>query len=157
MPQKILHLVYAILICQTTGAIGALFTVSEISGWYATLAKPLFMPPGWVFGPVWFLLYTLMGIAAFLVWEKRKTVYVRTALALFMIQLVLNGLWSILFFGMHDLGLALMDIVVLWIMIAYTIRVFEKIEKTAAWLMAPYLLWVSFATLLTYSVWSLNW
>lgn len=157
MFERIRHLIYAVLMCQTAGAFGALFTVSEIAGWYEHLAKPSFTPPGWVFGPVWFLLYTLMGMAVFLIWEQRKMVYVRIALILFMIQLVLNVLWSVFFFGMHNVGLALMGIIVLWIMIAYTIRVFEKIEKMAAWLMTPYLLWVSFATILTYAIWSLNW
>jgi len=157
MFQKIRHLIYAILLSHIAGALGAMVTISEIPGWYANLAKPWFTPFSWVFMPVWFLLYTLMGMAAFLVWEQRSNIYVRTALILFMIQLGLNALWSVFFFGMHDIGLALMDIAVLWIMIAYTVRSFEKIDKMAAWLMMPYLAWVSFATLLTFSIWFLNW
>jgi tryptophan-rich sensory protein len=157
MFEKIRHLIYAVLLSHIAGALGAMVTVSEIPGWYATLAKPWFTPPSWIFAPVWFLLYTLMGCAAFLVWEQRRRIYARTALILFMIQLGLNALWSVFFFGMHDVGLALMGSAVLWIMIAYTIRSFEKINTMAAWLLAPYFLWVSFATLLTYSIWSLNW
>lgn len=157
MFEKIRHLIYAVLLCQIAGALGALFTVSEISGWYTGLLKPWFTPPHWVFGPVWFLLYTLMGMAAFLIWEQRKKMYVRTALALFMIQLVLNALWSVFFFGMHEVALAFMGMIVLWVMIAYTIRVFEKIDRMAAWLMMPYLFWVSFALYLNFAFLQMNW
>lgn len=157
MTQKIRCLVYAILLSQIAGAIGSIVIIPEIFGWYANLTKPWFTPPHWVFGPVWFLLYTLMGMAVFLIWEQRGKMYVRTALILFMIQLGLNTLWSVFFFGMHDVGLALMGVILLWIMITYTIRAFEKIDRMAAWLLIPCLFWVSFATLLTYSIWSLNW
>ena len=142
---------------QLAGIIGALFTARSVQTWYTTLQKPSFNPPSWLFGPVWTVLYLLMGIAAYLVWAKGWTVPgVKTALFVFALQLVLNSLWSILFFGVRQPGWAFMEIVVLWAAIVVTIVLFWKISRTAAFLLVPYILWVSFAAVLNYSLWRLN-
>ena len=155
--QDSFGLVSAIVISQLVGAIGSLFTAQAIPTWYATLAKPALNPPAWVFGPVWTTLYVLMGVAAFLVWRKgwaRREG--KIALAVFVGQLLLNTLWSVLFFVLHSPGGALIEIVLLWGAIVATIIAFAKISKLAAWLLAPYLAWVSFAIYLNYAFWSLN-
>lgn len=149
-------LIVAIIISELAGIIGAIFTTPSIPTWYATLAKPALTPPAWVFGPVWTILFALMGIAAFLIWRSgwgRRDV--RFALMFFAIQMVLNIFWSIIFFGWHNPGLAFVEINLLWLAILVTIGVFSKISKTAAWLLLPYILWVSFAVYLNYSVWQL--
>lgn len=151
------ELAVAIILCQLAGVIGTIFTSPAIDGWYIELVKPAINPPGWVFGPVWTILYILMGIAAFLVWKKgihRKDV--KIALGIFGLQLVLNTLWSILFFGLQSPFAALVEITFLWLAIVATILAFTKISKVAAWLMTPYLLWVSFALYLNYLIWSIN-
>ena len=146
-----------VILCQVAGLIGSFFTFDAIPGWYATLVKPDFSPPDWVFGPVWTALYTMMGIAAYLVFSKReKDRNAMPALAVFGGQLILNALWSIIFFGYQSPGLAFICIIALLIMIALTIYRFWGISKTSAYLMVPYLLWVTFATLLNYSIWVLN-
>jgi translocator protein len=120
--------------------------------WYDLLVKPALNPPSWVFGPAWTVLYVLMAVAALLVWKKKKW----NALAVFGIQLGLNLIWTPLFFGLHSPGWAFVDIVLLWAAIVWTIVAFSKVSKTAAWLLAPYILWVSFAAYLNLSVWMLN-
>ena len=150
-------LVIAIAVSETAGIIGSFFTISAIPTWYAGLVKPALNPPAWVFGPAWTTLYALMGIAAFLVWKngwERKDV--RAALGIFSIQLFLNATWSIIFFGLKNPGWALVDIAALWLAIVWTMLVFYKISKPAAYLLMPYLLWVSFAAYLNYSIWMLN-
>lgn len=155
-------LIIAIAVSELAGIIGSVFTTPFIAGWYAGIVKPAINPPAWVFGPVWTTLYALMGIAAFLVWssyakateDKKKGI--RIALALFGIQLVGNTLWSIIFFSLHSPGGALVEIVFLWLAILATIIAFSKISKPAAWLLVPYLFWVSFAGYLNYSIWVLN-
>lgn len=150
-------LVIAIVISELAGIIGSVFTTPSIPTWYAGLAKPALNPPAWVFGPVWTTLYFLMGIAAFLVWKKgleRKDV--KIALSLFGGQLVLNTLWSIIFFGLHNPFWAFIEIIVLWLAILWTILAFYKISRPAACLLLPYILWVSFAGYLNYSIWVLN-
>ncbi|MBI2024641.1 MAG: tryptophan-rich sensory protein [Candidatus Harrisonbacteria bacterium] len=150
-------LVIAIGICELAGVIGSLFTAPAIPGWYAGLAKSELTPPGWIFGPVWTALYALMGVAAFLIWKRglrRKEI--KTALIIFDAQLVLNVVWSIIFFGLQSPGWALVDIALLWLAIVWTIAVFYKISKPAAYLLLPYFLWVSFASYLNYSIWQLN-
>lgn len=155
--KRPLLLVFTILISQSAGLIGSVATSPSIPTWYASLAKPSFNPPNWLFGPVWIILYTLMGIALYLVWVKGyKKKNIKYAVNLFLIHLVVNSLWSIVFFGLHNLGLALVIIIGLWLMIAYLIKLFYKIDKWAAYLLFPYLLWVSFATLLNFSIWQLN-
>jgi len=150
-------LIIAIVVSELAGIIGSIFTVSAIPNWYAGLVKPALNPPSWIFGPVWTLLYALMGIAAFLIWknglEKKE---VKAALGVFGIQLFLNAIWSIIFFGLYSPGWALVDIVVLWLAIVWTMVMFYKISRPAAYLLVPYLLWVSFASYLNYSVWVLN-
>jgi translocator protein len=146
-----------ILVCLLAGFIGSIFTTPSIPGWYAGLTKPSFNPPNWVFAPVWTTLYVLMGLSGFLVYEKGpKKREVRKALAVFAVQLVLNALWSIVFFGAHMILGAAILIVVLWAMIVITIRLFSRISKAAACLLVPYILWVSFATVLNISLFVLN-
>lgn len=146
-----------IVISQAAGVAGSIFTAPAIPGWYAALAKPELVPPSWVFAPVWTTLFIFMGIAAFIVWRagfrKRQ---VRVALGVFFVQLLLNMLWSILFFGLQSPALALTEILVLWVAILTTIVVFAKLSRTAALLLVPYLLWVSFATYLNFAIWMLN-
>jgi benzodiazapine receptor len=155
--KNFFRLIFFIILCELAGILGSLFTFKAIPGWYATLEKPVLNPPGWVFGPVWTMLYALMGIAAFLVYQKGwKRSDVKQALAFFSAQLFLNAIWSIFFFGLHRPGLALIDIVLLWIMIAITIFQFQRISRSAAWLLMPYLAWVSFATYLNAAIYSLN-
>lgn len=147
----------AIVTCELAGIVGSLFTVSAVREWYPTLIRPSFAPPSWVFGPVWTTLFALMGVAAWLVWKKgMKRQDVKTALSIFAVQLVLNTLWSILFFGLHTTGGALVEIAFLWVAIVASIIAFAKISKPAAWLLAPYILWVSFAAYLNYAFWVLN-
>ena len=154
---KALRLAVSIVVCELAGVIGSLFTMPSIPGWYAALTKPSFIPPSWVFGPVWTALYALMGLAAWLVYEKGfKRSEVRRALAVFAVQLVLNTLWSIVFFGARQIFGAAVVIVLLWLMILWTILLFRKISKAAAWLLVPYILWVSFATVLNVSLAALN-
>ena len=150
-------LIVAITISELAGIIGSVFTTPSIATWYATLAKPVLNPPAWIFGPVWTTLYALMGIAAFLVWKQgldRKDV--RIALGLFVIQLALNTLWSIIFFGLHNPGAAFVEIVFLWLAIVATIVAFSRISRPAAWLLVPYVAWVGFAGYLNFALWMLN-
>lgn len=149
--------IIAVVVSELAGVIGSIFTTPAISTWYAGLAKPALNPPAWVFAPVWTTLFALMGIAAFLVWRKgldRKDV--KIALGVFIGQLVLNTLWSIIFFGLHNPGAAFIEIIFLWLAILVTIIVFAKVSKPAAWLLVPYILWVSFAGYLNYSLWQLS-
>ncbi len=150
-------LIIAICISELAGIVGSVFTAPAIDGWYAELAKPAFNPPAWVFGPVWITLFALMGIAAFLIWMKgldRRDV--RIAIGIFIGQLLLNTLWSFIFFGLQNPGAALVEIGLLWFAILATTVAFARISKPVAWLLLPYLLWVSFASYLNYAIWSLN-
>lgn len=154
-------LITCLLICHAAGAVGSLFTVASIPLWYNTLVLPAFSPPNWVFGPVWTLLYTLMGIALYIVWRSRggsveKARNRKWGLSVFGIQLVLNALWSILFFGLRDPLYALVDIVLLLLFIIATIFFFYRVRPVAAYLLVPYVLWVGFATLLNYNIMVLN-
>jgi benzodiazapine receptor len=149
--------VISILICQAVGVIGSLFTRLSVLTWYQMLDKPPFNPPNWVFMPVWTLLYLLMGVSLFLVWrEKMSYKVVRIGLGLFFVQLLLNLLWTILFFGMRSTLAGLVDIVVLWIFILLTMLAFYGVSRTAGLLLLPYFLWVGFATVLNFSLWKLN-
>ncbi len=150
-------LIIAIVVSELAGIIGSVFTTPSITGWYTGIVKPTLNPPAWVFGPVWTTLFALMGVAAFLVWKKgldRRDV--KIALGIFFGQLVLNPLWFIIFFGLHSPGGALIEIVFLWLAILATIITFARISKPAAWLLVPYILWVSFAMYLNYAIWTLN-
>jgi benzodiazapine receptor len=155
--KKALGILIFVLICELAGIIGSVFTTPSIPGWYAALAKPPFNPPNWVFAPVWTILYALMGISAYLVYEKGpRRNEVRKALAVFAGQLLLNTLWSIVFFGAHMILGAAVIIIFLWGMIVASIWLFSRISKAAAYLLVPYSLWVSFATALNISLYVLN-
>jgi benzodiazapine receptor len=155
--MEIFKLAISIIICQLAGVIGSIFTRPAIATWYATLRKPSFAPPDWVFAPVWILLYTLMGIAAYLVWRKGLGMkQVRQAMILFGGQLILNALWSFLFFGLRSPLAGVIDITILSVVIIFTIQSFYKISKTAGTLLIPYFLWVAFASGLNFSIWVLN-
>ncbi len=155
--KKHSKLFLSILVCELVGIISTPFTVSAIPTWYATLNKPFFSPPNWIFGPVWIILYALMGISAYLVWIKGiSNKKVRKAMMIFALQLALNFIWSLLFFGLRNPLLGLIDIVALWITIIVTIRMFYPLAKSSAYLLVPYILWVSFAMLLNFSIAFLN-
>jgi len=155
--NSIVKLLVAIVVCEMAGAVGSIFTFSAIPTWYATLKKPSFSPPNWLFGPVWLTLYTLMGISLYFVWSKGlKKEEVKNSIMLFGIQLFLNALWSFLFFGLHSTFYGLIGIAFLWFSIMVTIFKFYKISKNAAYLLLPYIAWVTFAMYLNYFVWILN-
>lgn len=157
MKTKLLKIAGAVVLCLTVGGLSSLATMDAIDGWYATIQKPAFTPPNAVFGPAWTVLYIMMGVAAGLVWsEGWDNPKVRMALNLFIVQLLLNGLWSVIFFYWQSPLPALFEIVALWALIAVCIWQFRRINKVAAWLMVPYLLWVSFATVLNGAIWWLN-
>lgn len=155
--NKYFKLLVSVVVCELVGVAATPFTITAIPTWYSTLAKPTLSPPNWIFGPVWTTLYALMGISLFLMWEKgiskRK---VKNALLFFYLQLALNFSWSLLFFGLRAPLFGLIDIVILFIAIVVTIKMFHKISTRAAYLLVPYLLWVGFATYLNYSIWILN-
>lgn len=156
MSMNIPKLLLSVVICLGAGGLGSVFTTSAIPTWYQTLNKPFFSPPNFIFAPVWTILYILMGISLYLVisekggGKREKTVWI------FAVQLILNVLWSVIFFGMKNPSLALVDIVALWIAIFLTIKSFYKINKLAGQLLFPYLAWVSFASILNLSIVILN-
>lgn len=152
-----MKLFISILIPLLVGMVSGLFTSSGVTGWYAAASKPWFNPPNWIFAPVWTLLYVLMGIALYLVWktEADKTVK-QTAIILFAAQLTLNFFWSFIFFKLQQPGWAFAEIILMWGMILFTLLWFGRISSTAAWLLIPYICWVSFAAVLNYSIWKLN-
>ncbi|MDD1663038.1 MAG: tryptophan-rich sensory protein [Methanomicrobiales archaeon] len=149
--------ILAVGICFIAAGIGSLFTFTSVSTWYPTLIKPPFAPPSWVFGPAWTILYLLMGISLFLVLEKdMDRPEVKQGVSLFSIQLCLNVIWSLLFFGLRSPFLALIGILLLWGSIAATLIQFLKISRPAAYLLIPYLLWVTFAMILNAAIFILN-
>ena len=156
--NKFTKIFIVVIICVAVGYFSGVVTRASIETWYPTLIKPSFNPPNWIFAPVWTLLYIMMGVAGGLIWSKSdiNKNLVKTALLLFAIQLILNALWSYLFFGLHSPMLAGMEIVLLWVMIFATYKQFAKIDNTAAYLMLPYLTWVSFAMILNANIWWLN-
>ncbi len=155
--KNLIKLILAVLLSLMAGVVGSFFTFSSIEDWYQFLEKPILNPPNWVFGPVWTLLYILMGVALFLVWKKGwENKSVKLAMVLFFLQLGLNALWSILFFGFQNPFLAFVEIVILWLLIVITMENFYQISKLAMYLLIPYLLWVSFASYLNASIWLLN-
>lgn len=178
--KKIFKLIISILICQMAGAIGSVFTVPQIEGWYDTLNKPSFTPPGSFIGLVWTILFFLMGISLYLVWEKdwrseisnrdQKAKYwnklseklwkgewsKENAILIFTLQLILNILWSVVFFGLQSPGLAFFELLMLWWAILFTIVCFYRISKPAAYLLIPYIAWVSFAGILNFILWRIN-
>jgi benzodiazapine receptor len=153
---QILGLVVSIAICFAAAGLGAAVTTPQIRGWYTTINKPSWNPPDWIFGPVWSTLYLMMAVSAWLVWRRRGLRAVRGPITMFAVQLVLNSLWSVLFFGMQWPGLAAIEIVILWSAILATAIGFWRQSKVAGGLLIPYLLWVSFATVLNVTIWELN-
>ena len=152
-----MKLFISLAVCLLAGFIGSVFTARAIPTWYATLIKPSFNPPNWVFAPVWTILYILMGLALYLVWRRGLAASgVRLALIFFALQLALNIAWSFIFFNCHSPFYALLEIAALWLSIMLTIGLFYQVSKPAAWLLMPYILWVSFASFLNYMVWRLN-
>ena len=154
--MKYLFLIVSIGIAQGAGLIGSFFTVGAVDTWFTTLAKPAWNPPSWVFGPVWITLYTLMGVAAFLIWQRREVQGAKLALVVYGVHLILNALWSVLFFGLRNPGLAFAEILILLVFIVVTTILFWRINTWAGALLLPYLTWVSFATFLNYTIWQLN-
>ncbi len=158
--KKIIKLIFSVAVCFLASGVGAIFTSSSIDSWYSRINKPSFNPPNWVFAPVWTILFALMGIALFLVWsatpEQNKISVRKNALFIFFIQLILNVFWSVVFFGLRSPFLALGIILILWILILFTITSFLKINKIAAILLIPYLLWVGFAAILNFLIWKIN-
>jgi benzodiazapine receptor len=150
------ELVFWIVVCEGVGLLGGRWTGPEIPGWYRTLAKPSFNPPGWVFGPVWGTLYLLMAIAAWRVMAEQASELRTVGLGLFMLQLALNLAWSWIFFHRHAIGPAAIEVAALWCVIGATTVVFSRVSAGAAWLMAPYWAWVTFASVLNASIWRLN-
>jgi tryptophan-rich sensory protein len=170
----------SIIICELAGVIGSLFTTSQINDWYKGLNKPFFNPPSWIFGPAWTILFVLMGISLYLVWlkkwEPKNKIVSQKAKAwnslsqkfftgtwqkaniilIFATQLILNVLWTIIFFGMHSPAAAFFELLMLWFAIVFTIVNFYRVSKTAALLLLPYILWVSFAAILNYFLWQMN-
>ena len=152
-----MRLLASVAACQLAGILGAFFTRAAIPSWYGLLKKPSFTPPSWLFGPAWISLYLLMAVAAYLVWQKGLTTTgVRTALGVFIFQLLLNALWSPVFFGLRSPLAGMIVIVLLWLAIVLTIALFFKISRPAALLLLPYVLWVSYASALNISIYFLN-
>lgn len=152
-----MKLIISIAIPLMVGAFAGFFTSSGVNGWYLVANKPSFNPPNWLFAPVWTALYIMMGIALHLVWAKEADKAVKkTAITLFSVQLVLNFAWSFIFFYAHQPGWAFVEIIAMWVMILLTIFWFGKISSLAAWLLVPYISWVSFASLLNFYIWKLN-
>lgn len=151
--NKWIKLIACILICQMAGVIGSIFTTPSISTWYEQIQKPDIRPPNWAFGPVWITLYTLMGISLYWVLNEKN---VRIPVIFFSIQLVLNAIWSIIFFGLQNPFYAFIEIIILWIAILLTIISFYKVSRKAGLILLPYIIWVTIATILNYYIWILN-
>jgi len=160
MYKSIFKFVISIIICESVGIIGSFFTFSSVSNWFPTLVKPWFSPPSWLFGPVWTILYFLMGLSLYIVWNKTETIskqkYKKQFFILFGIQLILNALWSFLFFGLKSPISGLIDILFLDIAVITTIIYANRVSKYAAVLLAPYMAWIIFATLLNFEIALLN-
>ena len=154
--RRIAGLAVCVGLCLAVGALGGWVTAGSVKDWYPTLNKPSFNPPNWIFGPVWTVLYVMMGIAGWRVWCKASGDRARGPLTLFALQLALNLGWSVTFFGLHAIGAAVVVIVALEAAIVGTILVFRRIDGLAAALLVPYALWVAFATLLNFTIWRLN-
>jgi tryptophan-rich sensory protein len=155
--KAIAKLICSVVLCLLTGLLGSVLTADSVSTWYAELSRPSFTPPDWAFGVVWPILYVMMGISAFLIWNagiaKKQ---VKTALAIFAVHLLLNALWTPIFFGLHMLLLALIEIILLWIALLITVVYFWRISKPAAILLVPYILWLTFAVTLNAAFYLLN-
>lgn len=155
-PQTIIKLLVSILLPLGIGAIAGMFTAKAVPTWYATLNQPSFNPPNWIFGPVWTTLYLLLGISLFIIWNSNPSKKRTQAILIFALQLALNFCWSFLFFYFNKIGFALIEIILLWINIIVMLLVFYRIKPIAAYINIPYLLWVSFATILNAAYYFLN-
>lgn len=152
-----LKLFISVVLCLAIGGVSGYLTSLEIHTWYVTLNKPSFNPPNYLFAPVWTTLYFLMGISLWLVWKSNAKPSIKNkAIFFFVIQLILNFFWSIIFFSLHQLGFALVEIILMWIFILLSVMAFYPISKIAAYLLIPYLCWVSFASVLNFAIWKLN-
>jgi translocator protein len=152
-----LKAIISLALPQLAGLTGAAFTETGEGSWYRQIQKPGWNPPGWLFAPVWTTLYILMGIAFYLIWKSAADVKIkRPAMIVWVVQLIFNFFWTIIFFYAHQIGSAFAEIVLLWLLILVTIFLCARISKLAAWLLVPYISWVSFATILTYTIWQLN-
>ena len=154
--RDILALVLLVGLCLGVGGLGGAVTAESVTTWYATLNKPSFNPPNWIFGPVWTALYILMGVAAWRVWRAADRDTARGPLAVFALQLAVNLGWSVAFFGLRNPGLAVVVILALDLLVLVTALMFRRIDRLAAWLLVPYLAWISFATLLNVTIWRIN-
>jgi tryptophan-rich sensory protein len=155
--NELFRLILSITICQMAGIIGSIFTAGSVTSWYPTLVKPSLSPPGFYIGLIWIVLFTLMGISLFLIWkETPSNLAARIALYFFAAQLIVNVLWSVAFFGMRSPIIGLVVIALLWVLILITIIKFWPINRTAALLLIPYIVWVSIAAYLNFSIWRLN-
>lgn len=155
-PTNIFQLIVCIAIPVAVGGVAGSITAPAIDGWYTTLNKPSFNPPNWLFAPVWTTLYVLMGVSFYMIWVHPQEKYKRRCMQVYALQLFLNFLWSIIFFALEKPDLALIEIVTLWVAILWMISLFRKIKPIAGYLQIPYLLWVSFATVLNFVIWWLN-
>lgn len=153
---RIAVLIFAATLCLSVAAIGSWLTATGVRDWYPSLNKPSWTPPNWLFGPVWTLLYLMMAVAAWLVWDRVGLFEARVPLGLFLIQLALNAVWSGLFFALQSPGLAFAEILLLWVAILATILSFSRVSRLAAGLLVPYLLWVTFAAALNRMIWVMN-
>lgn len=149
-------LLASVVVCELAGIVPSLLTADQVATWYPTLAKPAFTPPSWLFGPVWTTLYLLMGVALYLVWRSDRGRARRAALAVFGVQLVLNAAWTMVFFGAQAILGGLVVVLALLAAILATVAAFARVDRRAAALLVPYLLWVGFATALNYEIWRLN-
>jgi translocator protein len=157
LKMKIFKLVSSVVLCFLVAFLGGMATASSIPTWYASLNKPFFNPPNWIFGPVWTLLYFLMAVSLYIIWDKKfEEKKKEAAIRIFLFQLTMNLLWSLIFFGFHQPFLALITIIVLWKAIFTTIKHFYKISKISAYLLYPYIFWVSFASILNLAIAALN-
>ena len=151
-----ISLIFFVVVSFSVAALGSIFTNQSLKTWYTTIKKPSWNPPNWIFAPVWTTLYLMMAVAGWLVWEKQSPQVFSLPLILFFIQLILNGFWSVIFFGMQKMGLAVAEVILLWIFILMTIISFWELVPLAGALLIPYLLWVSFAFFLNLTIWRLN-
>ncbi len=154
--QRAVGMMVVVVVTLCAGLIGNLLSADAITTWYAGLDKPSWNPPNWLFGPVWTILYVLMGVAAYQVWERVKDSSRRAALVVYGVQLVLNASWSIIFFAFRQPGIAFGEIVVMWVAILATIILFWRVRPLAGVLLLPYIAWVTFASALNFAVWQLN-
>lgn len=155
--KALLKLIASLAVCYLAARVGAVFTSTSIQTWYLTLNKPFFTPPNWLFAPVWLTLYTLMGISLFLIWQQDyHQPQIKIALAIFAVQLILNTLWSLMFFGLQSPLAGLIVIILLWVAIAVTIKMFFPLSKPAVALLIPYILWVTLAAVLNAAIVVLN-